>query len=123
MEILGFGFIALCMFCGSFIGVLVGKVLGINENVGGVGFAMLFLVLITNYLSSKGKNFSDGTSRGIKLLSALYIPVVVAMSAIQNVVTAFDSGAVAFLAGTIATVASLLLIPVITKLVEKNKGE
>lgn len=120
MEILGFGFIAFCMFCGSFIGVLVGKVLGIDENVGGVGFAMLFLVLITNYLNLKGKNFSEGTSRGIKLLSALYIPVVVAMSSIQNVVTAFESGAVAFLAGSIATIGSLLLIPTITKLVGKK---
>lgn len=120
MEILGFGFIGLCMFLGSFIGVLVGKGLGINENVGGVGFAMLFLVLITNYLESKGKAFSEGTSRGIKLLSALYIPVVVAMSSIQNVVAAFGSGMVAFLAGAIATVGSLLLIPVITKLVTKK---
>lgn len=120
MEILGLGFVALCMFMGSYIGVLVGKILGINDNVGGVGFAMLFLVLITNYLEKKGGAFSEGTSRGVKFLGAIYIPVVVAMSAIQNVVTAFSSGTVALLAGGIATIGSLMLIPVITKLVAKK---
>lgn len=50
------------------------------------------------------------------MLSALYIPIVVAMAGIQNVVAAFSGGAVAFLAGGIATIGSMLLVPLIGKL-------
>jgi malonate transporter MadL subunit len=116
MEIYGFGLVAACMFIGSFIGRTLGTMLGINGDIGGVGFAMLLLVIITNYKESKGKPLAEKTQNGIRLLSALYIPIVVAMSSIQNVVAAFSGGAVAFLAGGVTTVGATFLVPVISKL-------
>lgn len=120
MEIYGFGIVALCMFVGSFIGRVVGVAVGVQGDVGGVGFAMLLLILISNNYESKGKSFSEGTQKGIIFLSSLYIPIVVAMSSIQNVVTAFEGGIVAFAAGIISTLGGLLLVPMISKLAKVN---
>ncbi len=120
MKILGLGFVGGCMFLGSVIGVNLGKVLGISGNVGGVGFAMLFLVLISNRLESKNRKFHEETKDGILFLSAIYIPVVVAMSANQNVAAAISGGVVALLAGSIATIGSLFLIPLIKKIIGSN---
>lgn len=124
MEIYGFGIVAFCMFVGSIIGNGLGEILGVKGDVGGVGFAMLLLVIISNYLEAKGKPLNEKTQNGIILLSALYIPIIVAMSSIQNVVAAFAGGAVAFVAGGVATVGAMLLIPAITKITtfkEKQK--
>lgn len=120
MEIYGLGIVAACMFAGSFLGYSFGNLLGVSGNVGGVGIGMLFLVLISNHYESKGKAFHERTSNGIKFLSALYIPIVVAMAARQNVVAAFDGGIVAFAAGGIATIGAMLLVPVISKLAIKE---
>lgn len=120
MEIYGFGIVALCMYFGSFLGYGLGKILDISGNVGGVGFAMLMLVLLSNYVEVKKGGFSERTKNGIYLISALYIPIVVAMAAKQNVVAAFNGGAVAFLAGGIATIGAMLLVPLISKLGKSN---
>ena len=123
MEIFGFGIVAFCMFIGSFIGRGLGEILGVSGDVGGVGFAMLLLVVISNYRESKGKPLSEKTQNGIILLSALYRPIIVAMSAIQNVVAAFAGGAVAFLAGGVATIGAMLLIPLISKITASKEKE
>ncbi len=123
MEIFGFGLVAICMFIGSFIGRGLGSILGVSGDVGGVGFAMLLLVIISNYRESKGKPLSEKTQNGIILLSALYIPIIVAMSSIQNVVAAFAGGAVAFLAGGVATIGAMLLIPLISKITASKEKE
>jgi malonate transporter MadL subunit len=116
VEFYGFGIVAICMFIGSFLGMYMGKLLGISGNVGGVGFSMLILIILSNYLEGKGRVLHEKTQNGIKLLSALYIPVIVAMAAKQNVVRAVEGGSIALLAGGIATVGSMLLIPVILRL-------
>lgn len=116
MEIYGLGIVAFCMYVGSFLGYFIGKVLGISGNVGGVGFAMLLLILISNYVDEKKGGWSERTKNGIYLLSALYIPIVVAMAGIQNVVAAFSGGAIAFVAGGVATIGSMFLVPLIGKL-------
>ena len=67
------------------------KHFGNKRYVGGVGFAMLMLVIFTNYREAKGKALSERTQNGIRLLSALYIPIIVAMAARQNVVAAFEA--------------------------------
>lgn len=121
MEIYGLGIVAICMFVGSFIGRGLGEILGISGDVGGVGFAMLLLIILSNYRDAHGKSFSVKTENGIILLGALYIPIVVAMSSIQNVVAAFTGGAVAFLAGSVATSGALLLIPVISKITKPKE--
>ena len=48
--------------------------------------------------------------------SAMYIPVVVAMAAKQNVIAAISGGPVAILAGFCAVVLSFIMIPLISKL-------
>jgi malonate transporter MadL subunit len=50
----------------------------------------------------------------------MYIPVVVAMSATQNVKAALSGGWVAILAGILATIGCYLLIPVLSKLSKNN---
>lgn len=120
MEIYGLGIVAGCMFVGSFLGYSLGNVLGVSGNVGGVGIGMLFLVLLSNYRESKGKPFHERTSKGILFLSALYIPIVVAMAAQQNVVAAFAGGIVAFAAGGVATIGAMFLVPLISKLAIKE---
>lgn len=121
MEIYGFGIVAACMYLGSLLGYSFGHVLGVSGNVGGVGIAMLFLILLSNYKESKGQGFHERTSKGIQFLSALYIPIVVAMAARQNVVAAFDGGVVAFAAGGIATIGAMFLVPLISKFAIKDE--
>ncbi|KAF0193543.1 MAG: malonate transporter subunit MadL [Bacillota bacterium] len=111
MEVVGLGIIAACMFVGVTVGSVLAKTIGVSGDVGGVGFAMLLMVIITNYVK-----LDDKVKNGIQFISNLYIPIIVAMAAIQNVVSALKGGAVAFLAGGIATVASLALVPIIVKL-------
>lgn len=120
MEIYGFFIVAICMFLGSIIGTLVGTLVGVKGDIGGVGFAMLLLILISNHYERRGKKFSEGTHRGIVFLSALYIPIVVAMASIQNVVAAFQGGVVAFAAGILATIGALFLVPLISRLAKEK---
>lgn len=118
MEFYGLGLIALFMFIGSTIGRLLGTILGVGGDVGGVGFAMLLLVLFTNMVK-----LDEKTSKGIEFVSAIYIPIIVAMSSIQNVVAAFTGGPVAILAGLLATIAGILFVPIISRLGKKDSEE
>jgi malonate transporter MadL subunit len=115
MEIKGLGIVTGCYFIGNLIGRFLGKIIGIGGNVGGVGIAMLLLVILSNKLEKKG-GFEERTGNGISFLSKIYIPVIVAMAAKQNVVAAIDGGWVAFLAGGIATIGAMFLVPLISKI-------
>lgn len=120
MLIYGLFLMGLCMLFGIFVGDIAGLLValgveGFKGNVGGVGFAMLFLILITNHLKSKGK-FSIAAESGVKFWSAFYIPVVVAMSASQNVVSALNGGWVALIAGVGATVLMFYFIKPLSRL-------
>ncbi|MFP4589057.1 MAG: malonate transporter subunit MadL [Candidatus Bipolaricaulota bacterium] len=120
MEILGLGYVAAFVLIGSFLGRVLGALIGVKGNVGGVGIAMLLLVLVTEFLEAKNRPLSEGTQRGIKLLSALFIPVIVAMTARLNVVGATEGGAVALVAGASAVIVGLvLLVPLISKVTGK----
>ena len=46
----------------------------------------------------------------------MYIPIVVAMAAIQNVYAAVGAGPVALAAGVTATVVSLAMVPLLSKI-------
>jgi malonate transporter MadL subunit len=117
MEIIGMGFVAFFMLLGSFLGRILGQFIGTGGDVGGVGLAMLFMVLAVNYLENKrGRVFKERTENGIKFLSALYIPIIVAMAARLNVVGAINGGLVAILAGGLATVGAMFLVPLLSKL-------
>jgi len=115
MIVYGVALLSVCLVAGLFIGELLGVALGVQANVGGVGIAMLLLVWACS--SSKLKALVEGASgEGIKFWSAMYIPIVVAMAARQNVVAAVDGGVLALVVGVAAVVVSFALVPVISKI-------
>ena len=114
LVIYGVALLALCYLVGVFLGEALGRLLGIDANVGGVGIAMLLLITLSNMTSVQLK-LGEVTASGINFWSAMYIPIVIAMAAKQNVLAAVSSGWMAVLAGVAAVVASFLLIPVLSK--------
>jgi len=97
MIIYGVALLAVCMLAGVIIGDFLGVLLGVKSNVGGVGIAMLLLICARLYMERHG-GMSKECEFGVGFWGALYIPVVVAMAAQQNVVTALHGGPVAVLA-------------------------
>lgn len=112
MVIYGVALLAGCMMAGLVIGDLLGQILNIDSNLGGVGIAMLLLIFITGVLKERGK-MTDSTSSGINFWNAMYIPIVVAMAASQNVAAAFSGGMVSLIAGVLAVTLGLALVPVL----------
>ena len=106
MVIYGVALLAGCMLAGVFIGELLGDWIGVDANVGGVGIAMLLLVLATARLRATGR-LRSVSAKGVTFWSAIYIPVVVAMAASQNVVAAVRGGTAAVLAGLLAVILKL----------------
>lgn len=115
MVIYGVALLAACFLAGIFLGDLLGVALGVQANVGGVGIAMLFLILASDMLIKRGR-LKPVTRQGVVFWSAIYIPVIVAMAARQNVVAALDGGPMALTAGALAVLACFLLVPVISRL-------
>ena len=115
MIIYGVALLAFCFLAGKLVGAFLGYAIGIDGDVGGVGFAMLFLMLLSLYFRRKGW-FDQLTERGITFWSHMYLPIIVAMAATQNVRAAISSGPVAIVAGVVATTAAMLLVPVISKI-------
>ena len=122
MIIYGVAILSACLLVGLFLGDLLGLLIGVQANVGGVGLAMLLLILLVHW---SGKRFHIGkiTSGGITFWSAMYIPIVVAMAAKQNVVAAVSGGPVALLAGSLAVAAGFALIPVLNRIRPFNGEE
>ncbi len=121
MIIYGVAFLALCTLVGLFVGELLGKLLGVPANVGGVGIAMLLLIFIGSYLQKRG--LMDARSeQGVEFWSAIYIPIVVAMAAQQNVLGALSGGPMAILAGVAAVVLSFAMVPAIDRFGQKKPG-
>ena len=115
MIVYGVALLSACLILGMLIGEALGVALNVDANVGGVGIAMLFLVFASN--SEKFKALTEDTAgSGIKFWSAMYIPIVVAMAARQNVAAAVDGGMLALLAGIAAVVVSFALVPVLSKI-------
>lgn len=107
MIIYGVALLAFCFLTGNYIGDILGALLGVKANVGGVGFAMLLLIILTNkgidagWLDKKGQE-------GIAFWSAMYIPIVVAMSSIQD-------GTIAVLGGVLGVALGFVFIPILRK--------
>ena len=122
MVIYGVALLSGCLLLGSLGGELLGVILGVQANVGGVGLAMLLLVLAGS--SPKFKTLVEGASgNGIRFWSAMYIPIVVAMAARQNVVAAVDGGLLALAAGVGAVAASFALVPILSRLGSKGDAD
>ena len=91
MMVYGVALLSGCLLLGMVIGEALGVALRVDANVGGVGIAMLFLVFASN--SERFKTLTEGAAGGgITFWSAMYIPIVVAMAARQNVAAAVDGG-------------------------------
>ncbi len=115
MVIYGVSLLAGCMIAGLFLGELLGKLIGVQANVGGVGIAMLLMILFADFLRKRGR-LNPVSQQGVIFWSSIYIPVVVAMAAKQNVVAAVKGGPTALLAGTLAVVVSCALVPLISRI-------
>lgn len=120
MVLYGVAALALCMLVGMLIGDLIGVLVGVDANVGGVGFAMIMLVLVSAWLRKKGL-FPKPTEQGVLFWSALYIPIVIAMAATQNVAEAIEGGPMAIIAGVSALALGVALVPVISRIGEKSE--
>ncbi|MES1938102.1 malonate transporter subunit MadL [Salinisphaera hydrothermalis] len=115
MVIYGVALLAACLLIGKAVGELIGMAIGVHSDVGGVGIAMLMLVFLVYRLQQAG--CLDMTSRrGVEFWSSLYIPIVVAMAASQNVVGAVTGGPLAIVGGLLVVGVSFALVPVIARL-------
>ena len=94
----GVGLLAICTLAGVFIGDLLGAALHVKSNVGGVGIAMGLLIAGRVWLM-KTDRLSHGARLGIEFWGSIYIPIVVAMAATQDVVSALAGGPVVLIAG------------------------
>ncbi len=101
MTIFGVALLALCTLIGVFLGDLLGIALGVKANVGGVGLAMILLIAARSWLVAKGK-LGHGVKLGVEFWSTMYIPIVVAMAAQQNVVAAVSGGPIVLIAATVS---------------------
>jgi malonate transporter MadL subunit len=115
MIIYGVALLSVCTLTGITVGQILGKLIGVPANVGGVGIAMILLILAGGYLQKKGY-LNVKTEQGIEFWSAVYIPVVVAMAAKQNVLGALTGGPMAITAGVFAVVCGFLLVPVLDRM-------
>src|SRR3979409_2746112 len=91
MTIYGVALLAIWALRGALLGDVLGVGLGVKTNVGGVGIAMILLMAARVWLMRKGV-LTHGLKLGIEFWAALYIPIVVAMAATQNVVAAVSRG-------------------------------
>jgi malonate transporter MadL subunit len=114
MIVYGVALLSFCMLVGVYVGDLLGELIGAQANVGGVGIAMLLLIVLSN-LSKQEFRLSAPTEAGINFWNAMYIPIVVAMAAKQNVIAAVSSGWMAIIAGVAAVAVSFAMIPLLDR--------
>jgi malonate transporter MadL subunit len=114
--IYGTALLAVCHLLGIFLGDLLGTLLGVKTNVGGVGIAMILLICARLWLHKRGL-MPQTTEMGVGFWGAMYIPVVVAMAATQNVIAALRGGPVALL----AAFGSVLVCAVFVSLINRTE--
>lgn len=122
MVIYGVALLAACLLVGKAAGELIGMAIGVDSDVGGVGIAMLLLVFLVYRLQKAGR-LDVSSRRGVEFWSSLYIPIVVAMAASQNVVGAVSGGPLAIVGGLIVVAVSFALVPAIARLGQGKHAE
>jgi malonate transporter MadL subunit len=122
LVIYGVGLLSFAFLVGQILGDMLGKVIGVKANVGGVGISIFFLLWMLEYLTKKGK-LDIKTQDGLKFWGAMYIPIVVAMAAQQNVMAAIKGGPIALLAGVITVIVMFLIIPLLDKVGKKEASQ
>ena len=115
MAIYGTTLLAGCLLIGLLLGRLLGWAVGLDANVGGVGIAMICLILCSDRLRQSGR-LKAPTEGGILFWSSIYIPIVVAMAASQNVSAALKGGIVAIAAGVLSVGVCFALVPIVGRL-------
>lgn len=116
MPIYGTALLAACHLLGIILGDLLGRALGMTTNVGGVGIAMILLIVARYYLHRSGR-LNAASEKGVIYWGAIYIPVVVAMAMQQNMLAALKGGPMAL----IAALASVLVCGCFVAFI--NRGE
>lgn len=117
MTISGVALLAICTLLGSLLGDWLGIALGVKANVGGVGIAMMLLIAARLWLFRRGW-LSQGVMLGVGFWGALYIPIVIAMAAQQDVVSALRSGPVV----VVAALGTLLVCFAAAALISRMSG-
>jgi len=115
MVIYGTALLAACHLLGIVLGDLLGAALGMKTNVGGLGIAMLLLIVARLYLLRSGRLCSTSI-QGVHYWSALYIPVMIAMALKQDVVAAVRGGPVALLAAVSTVIVCAIFVAIINRL-------
>ncbi len=115
MTISGVALLAACTLLGALLGEALGMLLGVKANVGGVGIGMILLIAVRLWLSRQGR-LNPGIQRGVEFWGALYIPIVVAMAAQQNVVAAVKGGPIVVIAGVATVVLCFACVALISRL-------
>lgn len=113
MVIYGITILGICTLFGLLAGKLLGSLFGIDANVGGIGIAMFLLMYLSSSLNTQF-TIADISEKGISFWSLIYIPIVVAMAAKQNVIGALDGGLMAIVGGIIVVTISFIFVPIIT---------
>ncbi|WP_088323099.1 malonate transporter subunit MadL [Polaribacter tangerinus] len=121
MKIYGVAILSFSFLLGKFTGSLLGNLLNIDADLGGVGFSMVYLIFLTTFLKKRNL-FKKETKRGIVFWGSMYIPIVIAMSATQNVKAAWDGGFIALLVGFFVVFIGYFLVPVISKIGNKKSS-
>lgn len=114
MLIYGTAILAVCHLLGVYFGNSLGTLLGVKANVGGVAIAMILLIIAKEWLAKKGA-LPQTTQMGVLYWSGMYIPIVVAMSAGQNVVAAMSGGMAALVVSVVSLVGTVLAIRYLNK--------
>lgn len=121
MIIYGTALLAVCHMLGIVCGDLLGRMLGMKTNVGGVGIAMLLLISTRLWLHRHGR-LNATSENGVNYWGAIYIPVVVAMAMSQNVMAALRGGPMALIAAAGTVMVCGVFISVINR-AEKPQDE
>lgn len=109
MIIYGTALLAVSYLLGVILGGLLGKLLGVDANIGGVAIAMVLLIIGKEMLAKRGL-LPKSTQFGVLYWAGMYIPIVVAMAAGQNVVAALSGGMVAAVVSVIALTATVFVV-------------
>ena len=115
MIIYGTALLAICHLLGDYFGNTLGMLLGVKANVGGVAISMILLILSEELLAKKGY-LPQGTQFGVLYWSGMYIPIVVAMSAGQNVVAALSGGMLGLIVSVASLIGTVLVIRYLNKM-------
>jgi len=114
MTIYGTALLSLCLLTGLTVGRLIGAALGVEADIGGVGIAMILLIVGCDALQRRGL-MKTPTESGITFWGQMYVPIVVAMAASQNVLGALSGGVMAVVAGVTTVGLSFVLVAALAR--------